>query len=240
MQTEIQYISLQLYNIPKLFGLEYGGDVRVFILDNHRPIHLANIYSRHNIVVFEDGLIPDNVISTDYPSDGSELSADNDTDDDSDSEEERIDNFFEDDDDAASEEDEEAELEESNELPDNDEIEIASVAATENQIEELDEQSNDADDENDAEDDDSTVEDINEESQLSKKRSRTEFIESGTDSQKDNRIVDEENSENVDRGQSDNEAPEDDEIRIVGRRRKIVDPKKERKHKLRHYYGQSK
>jgi hypothetical protein len=30
------------------------GDFRIFILDNHRPVHLANIYSRHQVVVFDD------------------------------------------------------------------------------------------------------------------------------------------------------------------------------------------
>eukprot|EP01038_Epipyxis_sp_PR26KG_P005061 gene5061-7065_t len=42
-----------IYNIPKLFDLDRGGDVRCFILDNHRPIHLSNIYSNFNVVVFD-------------------------------------------------------------------------------------------------------------------------------------------------------------------------------------------
>ena len=28
--------------------------MRCFIMDNHRPLHLANIYSRHSVVVFDD------------------------------------------------------------------------------------------------------------------------------------------------------------------------------------------
>jgi cell division control protein 45 len=61
-----------MYNIPKLFGLERGGDVRCFILDNHRPMHLANIHSRHNVVVLDNGTVDINGI----PSDGSDLSDD--------------------------------------------------------------------------------------------------------------------------------------------------------------------
>ena len=41
-------MSSQLFNIPKIFDLEHGGDLRVFVLDNHRPFHLANIYSRYS------------------------------------------------------------------------------------------------------------------------------------------------------------------------------------------------
>jgi hypothetical protein len=65
--------SLQIYNLPKLFGLEHGGDTRVFVMDNHRPFHLANIHSRHQVVVFDDA----NEIEADYgfmPSDGSDVS----------------------------------------------------------------------------------------------------------------------------------------------------------------------
>jgi hypothetical protein len=43
----------QMYNIPKRFDME-RGDFRIFILDNHRPVHLANIHSRHQVVVFDD------------------------------------------------------------------------------------------------------------------------------------------------------------------------------------------
>ena len=34
--------------------MEAGGDTRVYILDNHRPFHLKNIYSRHNVVCFDE------------------------------------------------------------------------------------------------------------------------------------------------------------------------------------------
>lgn len=52
--------------------MEHGGDIRCFIIDNHRPVHLANIHSNHNVVVLNDGSI-----SEDFPSDGSDLSVDN-------------------------------------------------------------------------------------------------------------------------------------------------------------------
>jgi hypothetical protein len=56
-----------------LFELESGGDVRCFIIDNHRPIHLSNIHSRHNVVVFEDetSILLDEAL---IPDDGSDLS----------------------------------------------------------------------------------------------------------------------------------------------------------------------
>lgn len=72
------YCSLsQLYNIPKIFDLERGGDLRCFILDNHRPLHLANIYSRHSVVVFDDRLSQADEqegYQDDVPCDGSDLS----------------------------------------------------------------------------------------------------------------------------------------------------------------------
>ena len=43
-----------MHNIPKAFGLMYGGETRCYILDNHRPFHLANIHSRDSVVVFDD------------------------------------------------------------------------------------------------------------------------------------------------------------------------------------------
>lgn len=42
------------FNIPKLFGLQQGGNARCFIMDNHRPFHLANIYSPYAVTVFDD------------------------------------------------------------------------------------------------------------------------------------------------------------------------------------------
>jgi cell division control protein 45 len=50
------------------------GEVRCFLLDNHRPLHLANVYSRYNVVVLDDGSIE----AGDLPSDGSDLSSDDD------------------------------------------------------------------------------------------------------------------------------------------------------------------
>ena len=63
-----------------MFDLERGGDVRCFILDNHRPLHLANIYSRHSVVVFDDTFDPQGDEyeneggGQDVPCDGSDLS----------------------------------------------------------------------------------------------------------------------------------------------------------------------
>ena len=51
--------------------MERGGDIRCFIIDNHRPVHLTNIHSNYNVVVLNDGSIVD-----DIPSDGSDLCAD--------------------------------------------------------------------------------------------------------------------------------------------------------------------
>jgi hypothetical protein len=37
-----------------VFGLMHGGDLRCIIFDSHRPIHLANVYSRFNVAVLGD------------------------------------------------------------------------------------------------------------------------------------------------------------------------------------------
>lgn len=44
------------------------------MLDNHRPIHLKNIYSRHNVVIFDDTLL-DADDEQDVPSEASEMSS---------------------------------------------------------------------------------------------------------------------------------------------------------------------
>ena len=41
------------YNIPRELGIETGGDIRCIIMDNHRPIHLRNIHSDYQVVVFD-------------------------------------------------------------------------------------------------------------------------------------------------------------------------------------------
>ncbi len=69
------------HNIPKAFELEKGGETRCFILDNHRPFHLANVHARHNVVVFDDSHeIEANNENGVVPSDGSELSGASDDD----------------------------------------------------------------------------------------------------------------------------------------------------------------
>lgn len=55
-----------MFNVPKIFELEQGGDTRYIIFDNHRPFHLANRHSQYNVVLFgdkseieeDDGVIP--------------------------------------------------------------------------------------------------------------------------------------------------------------------------------------
>eukprot|EP01035_Chromulina_nebulosa_P018949 gene18949-24757_t len=64
-----------IYNIPKLFDLE-GKDIRVLILDNHRPMHLANVYSRYNVLIFDDVSDVHSIENDElYPSDGTVLTA---------------------------------------------------------------------------------------------------------------------------------------------------------------------
>ena len=71
-----------MHNIPKAFELEQGGDTRCFIMDNHRPFHLANVHSRHNVVVFDDlQEMEEDQHNQVIPSDGSDLSGDSDGDD---------------------------------------------------------------------------------------------------------------------------------------------------------------
>eukprot|EP00601_Ochromonadales_sp_CCMP2298_P023415 CAMPEP_0173300684 /NCGR_PEP_ID=MMETSP1143-20121109/17362_1 /TAXON_ID=483371 /ORGANISM="non described non described, Strain CCMP2298" /LENGTH=165 /DNA_ID=CAMNT_0014241093 /DNA_START=262 /DNA_END=756 /DNA_ORIENTATION=- len=61
-----------LYNMPKLFQLHNNPHLRCYILDNHRPLHLGNIYSPESVVVFDDTYDPDGELS--LPSDGADLS----------------------------------------------------------------------------------------------------------------------------------------------------------------------
>ena len=63
-------------NIPRIFGLEQGGDTRCFVLDNHRPFHLSNLYSRHNVVLVDDAINENADDDSVTPSDGSVLSLD--------------------------------------------------------------------------------------------------------------------------------------------------------------------
>lgn len=79
-----------MHNIPKVFDLERGGDTRCIIFDNHRPLHLANIYSRHSVVVFEDAdmmeadsiYIPSDHSDADESSDSAEDNSESDQDED--------------------------------------------------------------------------------------------------------------------------------------------------------------
>ena len=88
------YIVCKTLNVAKMFSLEQGGDLRCFILDNHRPIHLANVYSRHNVVIFDSSKgntsDDDEEDNDSIPSDGSILSIDSDDSATSDEDEETV------------------------------------------------------------------------------------------------------------------------------------------------------
>lgn len=71
----------------------------MFILDNHRPLHLANIYSKHSVVAFDDMYHPEDDYDVDsLPSEGSDMSGAFSSDDESKSSEEEDDEDDEDDD----------------------------------------------------------------------------------------------------------------------------------------------
>jgi hypothetical protein len=61
-----------VYNIKKAFDLE-GSDTQVYIMDNHRPIHLSNIKSRNDVVVIGDGNEFEDILNLDSD-DGSDFS----------------------------------------------------------------------------------------------------------------------------------------------------------------------
>jgi len=80
-------------NLPKAFRLEAGGNKRVFVLDNHRPFHLANIHSLHQVTVFAAAEEIDEAQQLGaVPSDGEEMSVneDDDTDEERDDEEDEV------------------------------------------------------------------------------------------------------------------------------------------------------
>jgi cell division control protein 45 len=60
-----------IVNLPEI--LELPEDVRVIVLDSHRPVHLSNVYTvAEQIVVFNDGTL----MEDEMPSDGSDLDLD--------------------------------------------------------------------------------------------------------------------------------------------------------------------
>ena len=81
-----------MHNIPKIFKMERGGDTRCIIFDNHRPLHLGNIHSRHAVVVFDDAseidadsaFIPSDHSDDDEASESEKESSDSDEGDDED------------------------------------------------------------------------------------------------------------------------------------------------------------
>lgn len=112
-----------IYNIPSHFNLEQGGDMKCYILDNHRPIHLANIHSKGNVIVLSEENLEDMTI--DVPSSGSEIEsgADTSSDDEEDDDDEakyssdEDDEEAEDDDNIIDDADEEQEFEEDTDEP---------------------------------------------------------------------------------------------------------------------------
>jgi hypothetical protein len=81
-----------MHNIAKVFNLEQGGDTRCIIFDNHRPLHLANIHSQHNVVVFDDvHAIEMDILPSDNSDDDYNDKSDNDTSEDEEEEEEEED-----------------------------------------------------------------------------------------------------------------------------------------------------
>ena len=42
-----------IYNIPSIFNLYDNPDLHIYVLDNHRPIHLKNVYS-DAVTIFDD------------------------------------------------------------------------------------------------------------------------------------------------------------------------------------------
>ena len=81
---------------------ELGDQVRCFVLDHHRPIHLANIHAGEQICVVNDG----SIVAADLPEAGSDMSEvesseEDDDEDDFDSEEEEEEDEFSDEHEAA-------------------------------------------------------------------------------------------------------------------------------------------
>ncbi|DBA01874.1 TPA: hypothetical protein N0F65_006022 [Lagenidium giganteum] len=99
-----------IVNVSELLALP--PTARCYILDSHRPIHLANIYdANQQIVVFDDGAQS----LDDFPADGSDIENDDfnvsDDDEDDDDEEEEEDDDVEDDEGTEEEDEGEAEVE---------------------------------------------------------------------------------------------------------------------------------
>mmetsp|Transcript_24549 Transcript_24549/g.45758 ORF Transcript_24549/g.45758 Transcript_24549/m.45758 type:complete len:534 (-) Transcript_24549:1114-2715(-) len=219
-----------IYNIPKLFGLEHGGDIRCFIIDNHRPVHLANIHSNHNVVVLNDGSIAD-----DFPSDGSDLSADNS--------------------DSSSNEDGDDDDDMDGTLNDGDEGELSDNDSGSGESESSDVEHDDEDETGcNSDDDDSLGEGIEQEHILADGQvsisantmSDDDHADVGKNIDNDgdeieNDIRKNKTSKGGGRVEDSWGMDDDEDVQIVGKKRKALhnkyDPKKARLRKLRDYYG---
>lgn len=63
-------------NLTKVFNLIDKPDLHCFIVDSHRPVHLANIHSPSQVCVINDG----SIVFSDIPQNGSDLDNDSDSD----------------------------------------------------------------------------------------------------------------------------------------------------------------
>ena len=253
-------------NIPKLFGLQRGGsNVRCFIMDNHRPFHLANIYSAYAVVVFDDSALS---MSNTIPEDGSDLSDIDESDDDaedilSDAVEEEEEEVSE-----AEEADEEAEFVEGEGADDiNDEAnegidQEEAASADDEEVQDQDSDDGKGDEEDAAEVQPERVAEGGQVEEEDMGRSTNEEVSHESDSATE-RGDDEENSDRdpVDGGETlphaqrddvgmdgesqgeavgkrDREGQDEEEDEVV-RRKRAPDPRKLRRDRLRSYYRSS-
>ena len=79
---------MQMHNVVKLFDLAQGSELRCLIMDTHRPLHLANVHSRYNVVVLDDTSAETDGVSSgsEYSDNGDEGSTDDDDEEDDDAE----------------------------------------------------------------------------------------------------------------------------------------------------------
>jgi hypothetical protein len=134
--------------------------MRCYVFDNHRPFHLKNVYSRHNVVVFDERMV-DEEDEDDIPSQASEMSSQvSDSDLDSMKSEEDVDDVFSDEEGEEANEEGEAEAEfnpdEVNENEENEEAE--EVEDTEEKGDEDNEEADEAREEEEKEDNDAVDE----------------------------------------------------------------------------------
>ena len=233
-----------------------GGDLRCFILDNHRPIHLGNIYSLHNVVIFDD----ESEINADrdfIPSDASDISSGEDR-----SDEESSDEEDKDDD----EEEEEEEVDEQIDEEGEEEEEFGEVKDSTNALEGDDNINDktvayDGDNDGEADNDEDSNDNIrspssNTESQNKSRMSTGTIGYDNLHEEDDRQEEDDDDDEDLNRtrGEQWNKKPkqnistvnnydneeEEENVKIIGRKRKTLidfqDKRRQRRKKLQSYY----